>query len=150
MSLDDMSLDLSEKSWRGSSDNILVHRRNGGYMTKGRTHYADLHRRLIKADGSTYDEVEKIGDEILELAHDKNQEPFVRLAAMKLWLDHVVGRPRTRVEVDHADSGMDVDTIMSAIMLALDDESEAKLKIAAVLRHIRLSQLDESVDADQS
>jgi len=132
MSLDEMAMDLVDSPWKGSSADIVIHRREGGFMGHGRTHYAELHKRLLKPNSG--DEVEKIGDEILEIAHDKNQDVYARIACMRLWLDHVIGRPRVKVDVEQSGDNLDVESVILVVMTVLKDDPETRMRIAEGLK----------------
>ena len=59
------------------------------------------------------------------------------VAAAKVWLDHVVGKPLQAVEVSGPDGqGLGVEVLMTAVLAALAPFPEARLAVAARLKGV--------------
>ena len=98
-----------------------------------------LRRSLL--DATSAEDVKAVGSKLLELAKGGD------VAAAKVWLDHVIGRPKEAVEISGPDgSTLDLSVIVSVIMLALGDDQAARGRGAAAFR--QLGRADGGLDAD--
>jgi hypothetical protein len=58
--------------------------------------------------------------------------------AIRIWLDHVVGRPVQSVSLSGPDGAvLDLPSVVSTIMVALGDEPEARIKVAAAFHRLQ-------------
>jgi hypothetical protein len=89
----------------------------------------ELRRALL--DCATEEKVKAVEESLHELAVGGD------VAAAKVWLDHVVGKPLQAVEVSGPDGqGLGVEVLMTAVLAALAPYPEARLAVAARLKEI--------------
>jgi hypothetical protein len=73
------------------------------------------------------------------------------VAAAKVWLDHVVGKPVQAVELSGPDgAALDLPAIVSTIMIALGDDPTARVKVAAAFRRLGETSRDGGLDRVES
>jgi hypothetical protein len=103
-----------------------------GIGNRGQRHHAEIRRSLINAE--TPEDVHKVGQELLAIAHSRRINVRTRLLAMRIWLDHVLGKPRVAPEMtDDDDSEISVDDIMTTVINVLeqfDNGVEIKVRMA--------------------
>ncbi len=120
-----------------------------GKFTRGNTlgtgnprakHHAELRKAF--RDCGTEDDVRAFYAKLRELALDGD------VTALKLLLDHLIGRPIQALEISGADEAVKVDMqgLTAVILGALSDLPEARVKVAAALRASRLAQLEGNGD----
>ena len=111
----------------------------GNQIAKGHVGNArmrELRRTLVEA--ATPEKVKAVEESLHELAVGGD------VAAAKVWLDHVVGKPVQAVELSGPDGqALDLPAIVATIMVALGDEPAARVKVAAAFR-----KLGSSADGD--
>jgi hypothetical protein len=136
-SLRSLELDLSESPWMDTAADKARYSFEGALNLRGYHIHGGLHKHLV--DENTPEEIVAARDAILSIMKNPLEDSVVRLAAARLYLEHVIGKPRLRVDVEDTAPTMGVEAIMTAVMLALDDVPEIRIKVAAVLREVRLS-----------
>ena len=95
----------------------------------GRGRMTLLRRTLV--DCATPEKVKEIEAKLYSLAISGD------IAAIKIWLDHLIGRPVQAVELSGPDGAAPgLDTIMTAVLTALADYPQAQLAVAAKLKEI--------------
>jgi hypothetical protein len=95
----------------------------------GNKRMKELRRALL--DSATPEAVREVGEALQEMARGGD------VAAAKVWLDHVIGKPVQAVELSGPDgSALDLSTIVGTIMVALGDMPEARVKVAAAFRRL--------------
>src|SRR5215471_5564046 len=95
----------------------------------GNARMKELRRALI--DCVTPEKVREVEASLYKLAIGGDT------TAIKIWLDHVVGRPVQAVELAGPDgTALDLPSIVSTIMVALGDEPEARIKVAAAFHRL--------------
>jgi hypothetical protein len=95
----------------------------------GNRRQRELRAALIEA--ATPEKVKAVEEALHELAVGGD------VAAAKVWLDHVVGKPVQALEVSGPDGqALDLPAIVSTIMIALGDEPAARIKVAAAFRKL--------------
>ena len=111
----------------------------GNQIAKGNVGNArmkELRRTLVEA--ATPEKVKAVEESLHELAVGGD------VAAAKVWLDHVVGKPVQALELSGPDgTALDLPAIVATIMVALGDEPAARVKVAAAFR-----KLGSSADGD--
>ena len=107
-----------------------------GKGNPGNRRQRELRAALIEA--ATPEKVKAVEESLHELAVGGD------VAAAKVWLDHVVGKPVQAVELSGPDGqALDLPAIVSTIMIALGDDPDARVKVAAAFR-----KLGSSADGD--
>src|SRR6516164_3129532 len=102
----------------------------------GNTRMKELRRALLEC--ATEEKVKAVEESLHELAVGGD------VAAAKVWLDHVVGKPVQALEVSGPDGqALNLPSIVSTIMIALGDDPAARVKVAAAFR-----KLGSSADGD--
>jgi hypothetical protein len=102
----------------------------------GNTRMKELRRALLEC--ATEEKVKAVEESLHELAVGGD------VAAAKVWLDHVVGKPVQAVKLSGPDgAALDLPAIVATIMVALGDEPAARVKVAAAFR-----KLGSSADGD--
>ena len=100
-----------------------------GKGNPGNRRQRELRAALIEA--ATPEKVKAIEEALHELAVGGD------VAAAKVWLDHVVGKPVQALEVSGPDGqALDLPAIVATIMVALGDEPAARVKVAAAFRKL--------------
>ena len=95
----------------------------------GNTRMKELRRALLEC--ATEEKVKAVEESLHELAVGGD------VAAAKVWLDHVVGKPLQAVEVSGPDGqGLGVEVLMTAVLAALAPYPEARLAVAARLKGV--------------
>jgi hypothetical protein len=95
----------------------------------GNTRMKELRRALLEC--ATEEKVKAVEESLHELAVGGD------VAAAKVWLDHVVGKPLQAVEVSGPDGqGVGVEVLMTAVLAALAPYPEARLAVAARLKGV--------------
>jgi hypothetical protein len=103
----------------------------------GNRRQRELRTALVEA--ATPEKVKAVEESLHELAAGGD------VAAAKVWLDHVVGKPVQAVELSGPDGqALDLTCIVSTIMFALGDDPEARVKVAAAFR--RLAAVEKASD----
>jgi hypothetical protein len=100
-----------------------------GKGNPGNRRQRELRAALIEA--ATPEKVKAVEESLHELAVGGD------VAAAKVWLDHVVGKPLQAVEVSGPDGqGLGVEVLMTAVLAALSPYPEARLAVAARLKEV--------------
>jgi hypothetical protein len=106
-----------------------------GLGNSGQRHRAEIRRTLI--DAKTPEDVRRVGQWLLELAHSPRVGVRTRLRASKLWLEYVIGKPPKAADVagpyDRDDPEINVDDILMVVVDVLNAEPnglEIRLKLA--------------------
>jgi hypothetical protein len=95
----------------------------------GNRRQRELRAALIEA--ATPEKVKAVEESLHELAVGGD------VAAARVWLDHVVGKPLQAVEVSGPDGqGLGVEVLMTAVLAALAPYPEARLAVAARLKEV--------------
>jgi hypothetical protein len=95
----------------------------------GNKRMKELRRALLEC--ATEEKVKAVEESLHELAVGGD------VAAAKVWLDHVVGKPLQAVEVSGPDGqGLGVEVLMTAVLAALAPYPEARLAVAARLKGV--------------
>jgi hypothetical protein len=95
----------------------------------GNKRMQELRRALLGS--TTPEDVQEVGKALLEMAIGGD------VAAAKVLLDHVVGKPVQAVELSGPDGvALDLPAIVSTIMIALGDDLTARVKVAAAFRRL--------------
>jgi hypothetical protein len=112
-----------------------------GLGNSGQRHRAEIRRTLI--DAETPEEVRRVGQWLLELAHSPRVGVRTRLRAMTVWLEYVIGRPPKAADVagpyDRDDPEINVDDIMATVVEVLNrvpNGAEIKLALAEALERL--------------
>jgi hypothetical protein len=95
----------------------------------GGSRMKELRAALLAA--ATPEKVKAVEESLHELAVGGD------VAAAKVWLDHVVGKPLQAVEVSGPDGqALGVEVVMTAVLAALAPYPEARLAVAARLKGV--------------
>jgi hypothetical protein len=112
-----------------------------GLGNSGQRHRAEIRRTLI--DAETPEDVRRVGQWLLELAHSPRVGVRTRLRASKVWLEYVIGRPPKAADVagpyDRDDPEINVDDIMATVVEVLNrvpNGAEIKLALAEALERL--------------
>jgi hypothetical protein len=99
----------------------------GGSKVSQRIHQ---HRQSL-LEAVTADDVRSVGAKLLELAKGGDVQ------AAKVWLEFVIGKPTTPVEVSTADGqALTLPAIIAVVLAALGDDQAAKIRAAAAFRKL--------------
>ena len=100
-----------------------------GKGNPGNRRQRELRAALIEA--ATPEKVKAVEEALHELAVGGD------VAAAKVWLDHVVGKPLQAVEVSGPDGqALGMEVVMTAVLAALAPYPEARLAVAARLKGV--------------
>jgi hypothetical protein len=107
----------------------------------GNRRQRELRAALIEA--ATPEKVRAVEEALHELAVGGD------VAAAKVWLDHVVGRPVQALELSGPDGqALDLPAIVSTIMVALGDDPAARVKVAAAFRRLAVEKTSDGRGLD--
>ena len=95
----------------------------------GNKRMKELRRALL--DAVTPEDVQAVAKTLKELAVAGD------VPACKVLLDHVIGKPVQALELSGPEgSSLDLTTIVSTIMIALGDDMDARIKVAAAFHRL--------------
>jgi hypothetical protein len=93
----------ANKPWLFQKGNTI------GKGNSGRTQRSNYRKELVDAD--TPQKIRKLGNKLYDLAMEGD------IAAARLWLDHVVGKPLTSIEVTGADGAPLMQTMVMPVLM---------------------------------
>jgi hypothetical protein len=104
----------------------------------GQRHRAAIHHALVNAE--TPEDVARVGQLLLDLAHSPKVSAGTRVAAIRTWLEAIIGKPRVAPDdSEDDDPGIDANDILNVVcevLRTVPNGAAIRRKLAEAIRHL--------------